>query len=111
MSARDFLFIDTDATTTANFSYAYHDFCDHRLEQLASEVRTRYDLRFLCMPDFPHEDTWDRSGSVFRDAFQRRIEADLITRRLPYIRLRGTVDERMSVVKQTLANFQKFARS
>jgi NadR type nicotinamide-nucleotide adenylyltransferase len=103
MSANRYLFIDTDATTTRQFSLYYHDACDERLEQLASETRLRYDLFFLCLPDIPYDDTWDRSGAVFREVFQRRIEADLITRRIPYAKVGGSLEQRMASVNEVLS--------
>lgn len=104
LSANRYLFIDTDATTTRQFSLYYHDACDERLERLAGETLQRYDLFFLCLPDIPYDDTWDRSGAVFREVFQRRIEADLIARRIPYTRLGGPLHERIARVNQVLAD-------
>lgn len=102
LSANRYLFIDTDATTTRQFSLYYHDACDERLERLADETLQRYDLFFLCSPDIPYDDTWDRSGAVFREVFQRRIEADLIARRTPYTRLSGSLEQRITRVNQVL---------
>ena len=48
----------------------------------------RDDLAFLCDSDIPYDDTWDRSGAVNRDVFQKQIVADLISRKVPFITLR-----------------------
>ena len=108
MSANRYLFIDTDASTTRNFSRHYHDRCDARLDAFVTETPTRYDGFFLCLPDFPHADTWDRSGEVFRESFQRRTEADLIARRIPYHKIGGSIEERMRKVASVLNNTLKY---
>lgn len=108
MSAKRYLFIDTDASTTRNFSNHYHDRCDERLDVLVAETHARYDVFFLCLPDFPHADTWDRSGEVFRESFQRRTEADLIARRIPYHKIGGNIDERIEKVTSVLNNTSKY---
>ncbi len=102
MSARRFLFIDTEAIITRCFSHYYHDASDPRLDQLADEAPRRYDHFFLCLDDIPYDDTWDRSGAVFREAFQRRIEAELRARHIPFTRLGGTLEQRMQTVEQIL---------
>ena len=107
-SANRYLFIDTDASTTRNFSMYYHDRCDERLEQMVRETRERYDLFFLCEPDFPFDDTWDRSGEVSREVFQRRIESDLIARRIPFIRLGGSIECRCETIEKVLATHRKW---
>ena len=110
MEANRYMFVDTDASTTRQFSLYYHDRCDQRLDRLVEETHQRYDLFFLCEPDFPFDDTWDRSGEVSRLIFQRRIESDLIARKLPYIRLGGTLTERIKQVCSVLAKTRKWQR-
>jgi len=108
MLANRYLFIDTDASTTRNFSQHYHDRSDSRLDELVAKTRMRYDIFFLCLPDFPHADTWDRSGDVFRQSFQRRTEADLIARRVPYYKIGGNIRERIKKVVSVLRNTTKY---
>ncbi|HYF63458.1 MAG TPA: AAA family ATPase, partial [Herpetosiphonaceae bacterium] len=84
-----YLFTDTNATTTYQFALAYHGAADPRLAALADRCGSRYDLVFLCDTDIPYADTWDRSGEVDRQIFQRRVLADLHMRRQPYVLLRG----------------------
>lgn len=102
LEANRYMFIDTDASTTRQFSMYYHDRCHPKLEKLVEECSQRYDLFFLCQPDIPYDDTWDRSGAVFRESFQRRIEADLRARRIPYHSLSGTVPQRIQCVNEVL---------
>ncbi len=102
------LFVDTDATTTYMFSLDYHGTAAPRLAELADHARSRYDLHFLCGDDIPYEDTWDRSGPANRAVFQKRIRADLIRRRIPFIDLTGSLDVRVQTVARILRDFDKF---
>ncbi|MCU0707067.1 MAG: AAA family ATPase [Pirellula sp.] len=106
-SANGVFLIDTDATTTLQFSYYYHESAHPELVRLADACRDRYDLVFLCECDIPYDDTWDRSGAVFRTTMQRRIESDLRARKRPYVRLTGSVEERCAAVLSKLADFRK----
>lgn len=101
-NANRFLFIDTDASTTLQFSYHYHDDADPRLVQLAQECHQRYDVVFLCDDDIPYDDTWDRSGVVSREVMQRRVISDLQFRKRPYFRISGTLEERCDQVRRAL---------
>ncbi|WP_124726705.1 AAA family ATPase [Staphylospora marina] len=107
-SANRYLFVDTNAITTYMFSLDYHGFALPELEELARMAASRYDLVFLCADDIPYDDTWDRSGEVKRAVFQKRIIADLKQRRIPYIELRGNLDERIATVERVLARFRKY---
>ena len=48
---------------------------------------------------------WDRSGEVDRAAFQRRVIGDLNARKVPFITLRGALDERVARVCELLSRF------
>jgi HTH-type transcriptional repressor of NAD biosynthesis genes len=105
--AQQYLFVDTDASTTLQFSYYYHQAAEPQLVQLANDARQRYDLIFLCETDIPYSSTWDRSGDVARLEMQRRIEADLLARRIPVYRLQGNLDKRCQQVEKVLSRFRK----
>jgi NadR type nicotinamide-nucleotide adenylyltransferase len=107
MSANGIFLIDTDASTTYLFSQYYHESAHPELARMAADCRDRYDLVFLCEDDIPYDDTWDRSGAVFRTVMQRRIEADLRSRKRHFHRLRGSIDERCAKVLSVLASFEK----
>ncbi|MCG7409673.1 AAA family ATPase [Paenibacillus sp. ACRRX] len=107
--ARDFLWVDTNAITTYMFSRYYHGKALPRLEELASQAAARYDLVFVCEDDIPYDDTWDRSGDVQRHVFQKQIKTDLILRNISYIPLKGTLEQRVSTVKKTLAAYRRYA--
>jgi NadR type nicotinamide-nucleotide adenylyltransferase len=106
--ANKYLFVDTNAWSTYVFSLDYHSYAHPSLTQLASQVQQRYDLVFLCEDDIPYDDTWDRSGEVHRGLFQRKVTADLLQRQIPFIRLRGTVEQRVARVKEVLQRFHKY---
>jgi len=106
--ANRFLFTDTNAMTTETFARYYHGEADVRLRDLADAAARRYDLFFLCDTDIPYEATWDRSGPANRLALQRQIIGDLNARKVPYVLLRGTVDERAATVRRVLERFRKY---
>ncbi len=102
-------FIDTNAMTTRMFAIDYHGTSTKRLDALADACAARYDLFFLCGDDIPYADTWDRSGDVKRHEFQSRIIADLEARHIPYITVRGTLDERMATVDRVLSAYVPYS--
>jgi NadR type nicotinamide-nucleotide adenylyltransferase len=106
--ADEYLFVDTNAWTTYVFSLDYHGYVHPSLAKLANRVQQRYDLVFLCEDDIPYDDTWDRSGEVHRRLFQRKVTADLLQRKISFIRLRGTVEQRVARVKEVLQRFHKY---
>ncbi len=108
--ANRYLFIDTDATTTLQFSYYYHDRANPQLISLANEARQRYDIFFVCAPDIPYDDTWDRSGDAIRMEMHRRIVGDLITRKTPFHLLTGSIDQRCQQVNAVLTSATNFHR-
>lgn len=108
MEADRYLFVDTNAITTYTFSLDYHGTAPELLTRLALENPSRYDLFFLCDDDIPYDDTWDRSGDQKRQVFHRQVLADLERRRIPYVVLRGTVEERMEQVDRVLAEYRPY---
>lgn len=109
LEADKYLFVDTNAITTYMFAKDYHNQAPELLTRLALENATRYDLFFLCEDDIPYDDTWDRSGDQKRQVFHKQIIADLKERRIPYITLRGSLEQRMSKVDEVLAHFIPFS--
>lgn len=106
--ANRYLFTDTNAITTFMFALDYHGYAEPRLQQLANNAVSRYDLVFLCDTDIPYDDTWDRSGDVQRQIFQKRIVADLLARKVPSITLLGTLEERVAMVMSVLTRYTKY---
>jgi HTH-type transcriptional regulator, transcriptional repressor of NAD biosynthesis genes len=109
LDANRYIFVDTNAITTYMFALDYHGLALPQLELLALKASTRYDLIFLCADDIPYDNTWDRSGEVKRYVFQKKIIADLKERRLPYIELKGDLNDRVSIVKKVLEKFNKYS--
>lgn len=106
--ANRYLFTDTIAITTATFARYYHGLLDPRLSALADRATMRYDLVFVCDIDIPYDDTWDRSGEMNRSGFQRQVIGDLNQRKVPFIMLRGSLEERAARVRSVLNQFRKY---
>jgi HTH-type transcriptional repressor of NAD biosynthesis genes len=106
--SRNYLFCDTNPITTYVFAKDYHGCAGPRLTRLAIEAEKRYDLFFLCDTDIPYADTWDRSGDQKRKWFQKQIVGDLAERRVPFFRVRGTLEERIARVNEVLRQHRKF---
>lgn len=109
LQADRYLFVDTNAITTYMFALDYHGRAPELLTRLALENAKRYDLFFLCDDDIPYDDTWDRSGEQKRSVFHKQIIADLKERRIPYITLRGSLEERIRKVDEVLSRFRPFS--
>ena len=109
LNANRYLFVDTNAITTAMFCLDYHGRLPEHLKQIALENAQRYDLFFLCEDDIPYDDTWDRSGPQKRAVFHQQIIADLKQRRIPYIPLTGDLEQRIKTVEHVLNRFEKYA--
>lgn len=108
LQSRKYLFCDTNPITTYVFSKNYHGIAGPVLTRLAKEAEKRYDLFFLCDTDIPYADTWDRSGGQKRKWFQDQIVGDLAERRVPFFRICGTLEERVSRVNEVLRLHRKF---
>ncbi|MBO7746337.1 AAA family ATPase [Paenibacillus sp. MWE-103] len=108
LDAREVLFVDTNALTTHMFALDYHGGATPGLAAIADKAASRYDVFFLCGDDIPYDDTWDRSGDVHRRVFQKRIAADLHARRIPYVPLRGTLEERARTAEAVLSRLRLY---
>lgn len=108
LEANRYFFVDTNAITTAMYCMDYHQHLPKHLERIALENAQRYDLFFLCEDDIPYDDTWDRSGPQKRAVFHQQIIADLKKRKIPYIPLTGTVEQRIEKVEAVLRDFNCF---
>ena len=108
LESRSYLFCDTNPITTYVFAKDYHGCAGPVLTRLAREAERRYDLFFLCDTDIPYADTWDRSGDQKRKWFQKQIVADLAERRVPFFRISGPLEERISQVNTILRQYHKF---
>ncbi len=107
--SRNYLFCDTNPITTYVFAKYYHGCVGPVLTRLAWEAERRYDLFFLCDTDIPYAETWDRSGDQKRKWFQNQIVGDLAERRVPFFRVSGPLEERVSQVNTILRQYHKFS--
>ncbi len=107
-NANKYLFCDTNAITTYMYALDYHGKAPEFLIRTALENQHRYDIFFLCDDDIPYDDTWDRSGDQKRKVFHKQIIADLKMRRIPYIVLSGSLEERIKKVDSVLEKFEKY---
>lgn len=108
LDANRFIFVDTNATTTHQFSMSYHGMVEPRLARIADESVERYDLCFLCEDDIPYDDTWDRSGAASRAILQKQIRADLLRRHVPFLTLGGSLKSRIDKVASIIEHFDKY---
>lgn len=98
-----FLFCDTTPLMTAVYSIHYFGGIDAQLECLAAS--RRYDITLVCKPEFAwvpdglHHEEEDVSGII--DA----ILLDQLARRgVPYVRISGSLEERLLQVGQLLGD-------
>ncbi|RZK63030.1 MAG: cytidyltransferase-like domain-containing protein [Hymenobacter sp.] len=100
--AHDWLVCDTNAATTALYSYYYFHRCDPALQRLAQVCRQRYAHTFVCMPTTPFEvDGW-RGPEMLRQFQHGAILMQLELLGIPYTLLDGSVAERVSKVRAVL---------
>jgi HTH-type transcriptional repressor of NAD biosynthesis genes len=95
LDANRFLFTDTNAITTLIFAKYYHSSALPRLQELARQAEKRYAHVFVCADDIPYENTWDRSGEANRSEMQAWTIEELRRRSVPFVELRGTLEERV----------------
>uniref|UniRef100_A0A4Y8PQ33 Cytidyltransferase n=2 Tax=Paenibacillus athensensis TaxID=1967502 RepID=A0A4Y8PQ33_9BACL len=108
VDARNELFVDTNAITTYLFALYYHGCAEPRLIDLADQAAWRYDRVFVCDTDIPYDDTWDRSGDVQRQEFQRQILDDLQRRGVAYTLLQGSLEARTERVARELETYNRW---
>jgi NadR type nicotinamide-nucleotide adenylyltransferase len=100
--AHRFLFVDTNAITTALYSYYYYQRCDPALLQLARDCRTRYAHTVVCQPSIPFEaDGW-RGPEALRNVQQGTTLMQLDLLGISYTCVDGSVEERVHQVRALL---------
>jgi len=100
--ARGWLVCDTNAATTALYSYYYFHRCDPTLQRLALVCRQRYAHTFVCMPTTPFEDDGWRGPEALRQFQHGAILMQLELLGIPYTLLDGSVAERVAQVRAVL---------
>lgn len=91
--ALGWLICDTSPLTTMFYSHALFGQVDPGLVRLAER---RYDLVLLCEPDFPFVQDGTRQNEAFRDRQHAWYVAELTRRRIPFGRLGGKQEQRVT---------------
>ena len=97
-----FLFVDTNALTTAMYALHYHGRLLPELADLARQAETRYATTFVCADDLPYVEDGTRLGEGHRAAFQRRILDDLYRRGVAYSVVAGSIERRVEAAGRQL---------
>lgn len=100
--ARDWLICDTNAATTALYSYYYFHRCAVALQRLAQVCRQRYAYTFVCLPTVPFADDGWRGPEALRQFQHGAILMQLEMLGIPYTLLDGSVAERVAQVRAVL---------
>ena len=100
--ARGWLICDTNAATTALYSYYYFHRCEPPLQALAAVCRARYARTFVCRPTVPFaQDGW-RGPEALRQFQHGAILMQLDLLGIPYVLLDGSVAARVAQVRAAL---------
>jgi nicotinamide riboside kinase len=100
--ARGWLVCDTNAATTALYSYYYFHRCDPALLALARVCGQRYACTFVCLPTVPFEQDGWRGPEALRQFQHGAILMQLEALGIPYTLLDGSVAERVAQVRAAL---------
>lgn len=101
--ARGVLFCDTNAATTALYSYYYFHRCDPALQAMAAVCGQRYAHTFVCAPTVPFEQDGWRGPEALRSFQHGAILMQLDFYGIPYTLVEGTVEERVTQVLRYLS--------
>jgi HTH-type transcriptional repressor of NAD biosynthesis genes len=100
--AHGWLICDTNAATTALYSYYYFHRCDPALLALARVCGARYARTFVCLPTVPFaQDGW-RGPEALRQFQHGAILMQLEMLGIPYTLLDGSVEDRVAQVRAAL---------
>lgn len=97
--ARAFVFCDTSPLTTLFYSLDMFGRADVGLKLAAQRA---YAMVVLCAPDFPFVQDGTRRDEAFRSRQHVWYETELAARGVPYVTARGSLTERIRLVRQLL---------
>lgn len=100
--AQGVLFCDTNAATTALYSYYYFHRCDPALQAMAAVCGQRYAHTFVCAPTVPFEQDGWRGPEALRSFQHGMILMQLDYFGIPYTLVEGPVAERVAQVRDAL---------
>ena len=101
--AHRWLFCDTNAATTALYSYYYFHRCDPALQAMAAVCGQRYAHTFVCAPTVPFEQDGWRGPEALRSFQHGMVIMQLDFYGIAYTLIDGTVAERVDKVRRQLA--------
>ncbi|WP_210515098.1 AAA family ATPase [Hymenobacter terricola] len=102
VQAHGVLFCDTNAATTALYSYYYFHRCDPALQAMAAVCGQRYAHTFVCAPTVPFEQDGWRGPEALRSFQHGMILMQLDFYGIPFTLVEGTVAERVAQVRAVL---------
>jgi HTH-type transcriptional regulator, transcriptional repressor of NAD biosynthesis genes len=102
LNARRFLFVDTNAITTAYLGSVYEGTVPDRVIELARAAETRYHHVFLLADDIPFEQDGWRDGTLWRSRSQSIIKYDLRSRGVHFTAILGDFESRVNQVRAVL---------
>jgi HTH-type transcriptional regulator, transcriptional repressor of NAD biosynthesis genes len=102
VKAKRFLFVDTNAITTAYLGSVYEGTVPDRVIELAREAETRYHHVFLLADDIPFEQDGWRDGAIWRSRSQSIIKYDLRARGVYFTQIFGDLEARVDQVRAVL---------
>lgn len=88
------LFCDTELLTTSLWSERYFCSCPEQVRNMG--LQHRYDLYLLCSPDMPWMADGLRDSPHQRQWFHERFLQEMKQRRLPYVIVSGSAEQRMA---------------
>lgn len=97
-----FVFCDTNAMTTAAFSFMMTGRAAPSLLQLADACADRYAHVLVCADETPFEQDGWRASEQVRQMHHRLLLYELHVRNIPYTVLRGSVRERVEAASRAL---------
>ena len=100
--ANRFLFVDTNAITTAYLGSVYDGTVPDRVIELARAAETRYHHVFLLADDIPFEQDGWRDGALWRSRSQSIIKYDLRVRGVHFTEIFGDLESRINQVRAVL---------
>jgi HTH-type transcriptional regulator, transcriptional repressor of NAD biosynthesis genes len=102
VKANRFLFVDTNAITTAYLGSVYEGTVPDRVIELARAAETRYHHVFLLADDIPFEQDGWRDGALWRARSQSIIKYDLRSRGVHFTVVSGDLESRVNQVRAVL---------
>lgn len=105
LTAKNFLFCDTNLLVTKVFSEVYYNFCDPLLDKAAR--KHDYDLFFLTDIDFPWQKDDLRDKPDAREAVFEAFKKALVETNKPFITLSGDKEARLNKAIQIVNDLEK----